>query len=216
MNYKDIHNKIKNEPQWHAPDGSSLLHYAAQLGDRFLINECLNNGIKARQYNKDNESAADIAIAWGHDQIAAMLNDQIKQEKALSSVIPLPYKYLQEIRDKAQKNHINIFYNLAAQGQFDQVASLAIKNNEAFNAADLNSQGQDGDSVIFKICQRGQLKDLIIPALWVNNIGEINSIFQSLPKTYRDSVDFETFLSQTRQERLKSKRTEPKWKTPNR
>jgi len=209
INIKELLNK---NPQWKDAKGNSLLHYAVQSGDKSLVDECIKKGTDPLAYNDDNETAADIAIIWGYNEIAEAINNQIKKAMSQKIAKPLTYKSLKDIRAKSRKTKKNIFYDLASKGLFYQIVELAEKNNEIFNLEDLISKGKDGDSVIFKICQRCQLEDLIKPHLWVNNISDISNAFNSLPKVYRDTVDFNSFLSKIRQVKIKSRREQPKWK----
>jgi hypothetical protein len=149
-----------------------------------------------------------VARIWGHDGLAAKIDAQMRQEKAA----PIPYASLKEIREKSRTSGINLFYQLAAQIKFDQVVGLAEKNAETLTAADLLSK-DGGDTVLFKICQQGQLPLLLKPELWIRNPDDFSSIWEKAPKVCQKDLDGAGVLSRARQAGLQSRPvSRPKWK----
>jgi ankyrin repeat protein len=199
-------------PAWRDGAGNSLLHHAARLGDKEAVEQCFALGVKALVYNKDNACARDVARIWGHDAVALMIDEGMKRERAAAPVPPLAYASLKEIRDKSSATGINIFHALAGQGMFDRVIALAEKSPDVFTAQDFLDRGADGDSVILKVCQQGQLPALMKPELWVKNLADFMSVWERVPKIYQQGLDVEAFISRTRQLNLQSRAPKPQWK----
>ncbi|MCE9507460.1 MAG: ankyrin repeat domain-containing protein [Alphaproteobacteria bacterium] len=205
MNQEEIKALLGKDAQWMDKAGNSLLHLAAQSGDAGLVEACLKAGVKTLLYNKDGECARDVARIWGYDALAVVIDAGMKQERAATPQPPLGYASLQEIRDQSAATGVNVFHALAAEGKFDQVAALAKKESDGFTAQDFLAAGADGDKAILKICQQGQLAELMKPELWVNSLGDFLSVWENVPKVYRKDMNVEAFMSRTRQLKLTSR-----------
>jgi ankyrin repeat protein len=205
MNQEQIKALLGKNPQWTDKAGNSLLHHAASSGDAGLVEHCLQRGVKTLVYNKDGECARDVARMWGYDALAALIDAGMKQERIVTPQSPLAYASLQNIREQSAATGVNIFHALAGQGKFDQVAAIAKKDSDAFTAQDFMATGADGERVILKICQQGQLAELMKPELWVNSLGDFLSVWESVPKIYRKDMNVEAFISRTRQLKLTSR-----------
>lgn len=185
-------------PGWCDSAGNTALHHAARLGSSALAARCLEFGIKARTLNTAGECARDVARAWGHDAVAQTLDVAMQAEPVEGA---LKQKTLAEIRAVD-----GLFYRLAAEGCFPQVAALAEKTGEALTAADLMATGPDGDTVVLKLCQQGHLKNLLRPALWGEGAAEAGAVLEAVPVVYKNGVDVESFLRELRQARLQVSR----------
>jgi ankyrin repeat protein len=202
MNQDEIKALLAKNPQWMDAAGNSLLHFAARSGDAGLVEQCLKAGVKTLIYNKAGECARDVARIWGYDALAALIDIEMKKERAVAVQPPLGYASLQDIRDQSAATGVNILHTLAAEGKFDQVAILAKKESDGLTAQDFLAAGADGEKVILKICQQGQLAELMKPELWVNSLGDFLSVWENVPKVYRKDMNVEAFLSRTRQLKL--------------
>ena len=212
MNHEDIKSLLEKDARWTDAAGNSLLHYAARLGDKETAELCLRRGVKTLVYNDDGYCARDVARAWGHDALALQLDVEMKLERAVTAAPPLGYASLQEIRDKSAATGRNIFYFLAAHGRFDQVVALAGKNSDALSAQDFLGQGADGEKVILRICQCGQLPELMKPELWTRNLADFLSVWENVPKIYQKDLDVGGLISRIRQLKLQSRASKPQWK----
>lgn len=202
MNRDEIKAQLGRDAQWTDAAGNSLLHHAARTGDAGLVEHCLQRGVKTLIYNNDGDCARDVARTWGYDALAVLIDAMMKKERAAAAPAPLPYASLRDIREKSAATGVNLFHALAAQGRFDQVAVLAKKEPDGFVAQDFLTTGADGEKTILKICQQGQLPELMKPELWVNSLNDFLSVWESVPKVYRKDLNIEAFMSRTRQLRL--------------
>ncbi|HYD16928.1 MAG TPA: ankyrin repeat domain-containing protein [Patescibacteria group bacterium] len=185
-------------------DGNALLHHAAQFGDAELAEALLARGAKTFAHNKAQETPWDIAVAFGHDALAARLQTALQDEmKQAAASGKIPYASLQEIRDAGAKQGHSEFFALAHRGQFTQVVALAEKDG-GFTAADLLERGSDGRSVILRLAQLDQLALLLKPALWAARINDFQNVWTNLPKNYRDGHYHEALLASLRQAKLQS------------
>lgn len=190
---------------WRDSAGNTALHHAARLGSEALAGRCLEQGIQPSTLNAAGECARDVARAWGHDAVAATLDVAMQQEPAQAA---LPYKRLADIRAQS-----GLFYKLAAEGRFPQVAALAEKTGEPLTAADLLETGPGGDTAVLKICLHGQLKSLLRPALWADGAAEASTVLEAVPAVLKSGIDVESFLRDVRQTRLQvSRQVRPVWK----
>ncbi|MBI3441161.1 MAG: ankyrin repeat domain-containing protein [Proteobacteria bacterium] len=137
MNAEQIKSLIENGVNWKDDADNSLLHHAVCTGDATLVKLCLQLGVSSLAYNKNNESARDVARAWGYDDIAALLDADIQQARTVTSAVAIPYASLQEIRAQSFAKGLNIFYVVASQGLFNQVAAIAAKDSLGLKASDL-------------------------------------------------------------------------------
>jgi len=183
---------------WRDKEGNSLLHHAARLGDMEAVELSLAQGISALVYNKELESARDMARSWGHDAAALRLDQEMRRERAAAPAAALPYKTLADIRAK------KAFYDLAKRGLFDQVIALAEKDSGNLCADDLLSAGADGDMVLMHVCQQGQLSLLLRPELWAQNPADLSAIWEKTPKIYQEGLDAKPVLLRANQLRLRN------------
>lgn len=201
------HGKIKillaEDAGWADEGGNTLLHYAVDTGDIALVQLCLDEGVSADACNKEDVSALDVARGWGHVDIVTLIDTAAKQQRA-ASLRPLPYTSVQDIRDTSAATGKNIFFSLASRGLFDQVVALALKGSDTLTEADLLGKNNDGDTVILRICQQGQLPELLKPELWCKNLPDLLSVWQNVPKIYQEGIDISGFISRTRQAFLRS------------
>ena len=205
MNQDEIKALLAKNAQWTDAAGNSLLHFAARSGDAGLVEQCLKAGVKTLVYNKEGECARDVARIWGYDALVALIDAEMKKERVTTAQPPLGYASLQDIRDQSAVTGVNILYTLATEGKFDQVAVLAKKESDGFTAQDFLATGADGEKLILKICQQGQLPELMKPELWVNSLGDFLSVWENVPKIYRKDMNVEAFMSCTRQLKLTSR-----------
>lgn len=209
MNHDEIKSLLEKDAAWVDSEGNSLLHHAARSGDSGLVQHCIARDVSAISYNKEGECARDVARIWGYDDIAALIDTEMKRLRAETPLPPLAYSSLQEIRDTSTAIGTNIFFDLAARGLFDQVLPLAEKDAEGLCAADFLSTGASGETVILKICQAGQISELIKMKLWIKKPSALLSVWEDVPKIYQKDIDIEAFLSQLRQTKLKSSTIRP-------
>lgn len=185
-------------------DGNTLLHHAARFGDLELLEKLVAKGAKTFVHNNDGDSPWDVAVAWGHDGIAARLDAALRAEmKAAAETEKISYSSLQQIRDASVKNGASEFHALASKGLFAQVIALAEKDG-GFCAADMLEKGRDGTTVILKLAQQGSLGSLLKPALWSARPADFQNAWLNVPKNYRDGHDFEGFVTGLRQAKLQS------------
>jgi ankyrin repeat protein len=192
------------DPNWRNARGDTLLHSAARMGDLSVVEKLFEKGAKALCFNAEGESPLDTAIIWGNDKTAQMIQARLNEEKLTRGNDPIPYASLQDIRDKAAETGIDPLHDIARRGQFNQVVPLALNDAQGLNAADLLSKGLDGDTVLLKICQHGQLPLLAKPELWVKKPQDFQKIWDSVPTHYRKEVDYDSFVSALRQAKLQS------------
>jgi ankyrin repeat protein len=192
------------DPDWRGARGNSLLHEAARLGDISLIGRVLEKGAKAFVLNDEGETPWDMAVIWGNDDAAKLLAPRIAEDKLARGTEAIPYQSLQEIRDKTAETGINQLHHLAQQGQFARVILLAVSDPQGLTSAELLSKGLDGDTVLMKVCQKGQLPQLAKPELWVKKPQEFQKLWENIPAHYRKEVNYDSFISQVRQARLQS------------
>ena len=184
--------------------GDTLLHSAARLGDIGLVEKLIEKGARALAYNADGETPCDTAAIWGNDSAAVIIKARLADERLTRGNEPIPYASLQAIRDKAAETGIHPLHDIAQRGQFNQVLALVPADPQGLSAADLLSKGFDGDTVLFKICQHGQLPLLAKPELWVKQPQDFQRIWDNVPAHYRKDVDYDSFVSQLRQMKLQS------------
>jgi ankyrin repeat protein len=185
-------------------DGNALLHHAARFGDLALAEKLVAKGAKTFTHNNDGETPWDVAASWGHDAVAARLQDALRAEmKAAAEIEKISYTSLQQIRDASAKNGASEFHALASKGLFAQVIALAEKDG-GFSAADMLEKGRDGTTVVLKLAQQGSLGSLLKPALWSARPNDFQNVWLNVPKNYRDGHDYDGFISGLRQAKLQS------------
>lgn len=192
------------DANWKDARGDTLLHAAARLGDAGLASKLLERGARAFVHNDEAETPWDTAVIWGRDNVAKTLRARMDDEKLTRGSDPLSYASLQDIRDRTAETGINQFHFLAQKGQFGQVLTLAAADKDGLSAGDLLSRGLDGDTVLLKICQQGQLPLLAKPELWVKKPQDFQVLWENVPKNYRKDVDYASFVSALRQMKLQS------------
>ncbi|TAL30327.1 MAG: hypothetical protein EPN97_12965 [Alphaproteobacteria bacterium] len=192
------------DANWKDARGDTLLHAAARLGDAGLVGKLLDKGARAFVHNDEAETPWETAVIWGRDAAAKILRARLDDEKLTRGSEPLTFASLQEIRDKTSETGVNQLHYLARKGQFAQVIALAAADPQGLSAADLLSKGLDGDTVLLKICQQGQLPLLAKPELWVKRPQEFQTLWENVPGNYRKDVDYNAFVSQLRQAKLQS------------
>ena len=192
------------DPNWTGAGGNTLLHAAARIGDAGLVGKLLEKGARAFVCNDEAETPWDVAVSWGNDRIAQKILPALTDEKLTRGSETIPYAALQEIRDKSLETGVNQFHYLAMRGQFAQAVTLAANDKEAFSAADLVAKGFDGDTVILKICQQGQLPLVAKAELWAKKPQEFQAVWDKVPTHYRKEVDYDSIISQMRQLKLQS------------
>lgn len=191
------------DANWKDDTGNTLLHHAARIGDVALIGTLLGKGAKPFVLNDNLETPHDVAVIWGNNTAAAQIAVPMARDRA-DSAEKIPFASLQEIRDSAAADGVNHLFVLARSGQFAQVAALAEKDAKGLTAAELLSQGPGGDSVILAVAQRGDLKEIMKPALWSSRPEEFQSVWEAVPAQYRKGLDHAGFIGTLRQERIKS------------
>jgi ankyrin repeat protein len=184
--------------------GNSLLHAAARLGDISLVDKLLEKGANPLARNDRDETPWETAAAWGNTGAAQKIAARLPEgaPAARNNNEPIPYASLEEIRQKSAATGQSEFHALARQGRFAQVLVLAGKEN--LTAADLLERGKDGDTVLMTICQQGQLPLLVKAELWVKQPQEFQALWDKVPAHYRKEVDYDAFVGQLRQAKLKS------------
>lgn len=192
------------DANWTGARGQTLLHGAARTGDIALVRKLLEKGAHAFAHNDDGETPADVAIAWGHTAATALISQRLEDEKLTRGNDPVPYSTLQDIRDKSVETGVSQFHYLAQRGQFNQVITLAANDPQGFTAADLLAKGPDGDTVLMKVCQQGQLPLLAKAEVWVKRPQDFQKIWEGVPSHYRKEVDYDATVSQMRQMKLQS------------
>lgn len=192
------------DANWKSERGDTLLHSAARLGDISLVEKLLDKGAKALVFNAEGETPRDIAVIWGHDNAAKMIGTRLADETLTRGNDTIPYASLQDLRDKAAETGINPLHDIAQRGQFNQVLALVSADAQGLNASELLSKGLDGDTVLLKICQHGQLPLLVKPELWVKKPQDFQRLWENVPAHYRKEVDYDSFVSQLRQLKLQS------------
>ena len=155
------------DANWRNDRDDTLLHLAARLGDISLVEKLIDKGAKALCFNAEGETPCDTAVIWGNDAAAMTIKPRMEDEKLTRGNDPIPYASLQDIRDKAAETGINPLHDIAQRGQFNQVLALVQADPQGISAADLLSKGLDGDTVLQKICQHGQLPLQAKTELWV-------------------------------------------------
>lgn len=199
MEHGKIRIQLATDAGWTDERGNTLLHYAVVTGDIDLVKLCLDEGVSATACNKNDESAQDTALAFGYSEMAGMIAAYAKQQRAASAE-GLSYASLKDIRAAGG----GVLFSLASRGMFDKVVALALKTSEELTENDLLRKNSDGDTVILRICQQGQLADLMKPELWCRNLPGFLNVWQNVPKVYQESVDIGSFISATRQAYLRS------------
>lgn len=190
-------------PDWKDDAGNALLHHAARIGDIALIGTLLGKGAKPFVLNDALETPHDVAVIWGNNKAAAQIAVPMARDRE-SAAEQIAFASLQEIRDLSAQEGVNHLYVLAKSGQFAQVAALAEKDAKGLTAADLLATGPEGDSVILAVAQRGDLKEIMKPALWSSKPEEFQAVWQAVPAQYRKGLDHEAFVGALRQDRIKS------------
>lgn len=188
------------DANWKDAQGDTLLHHAARMGDAELVAKLASKGAHFTVFNQQDETPRDIAIAWGHDTLAAVMKDEMTAEQAPAAIA---HKSLQDIRDASAKNGTSEFYRLAAQGQFAAVVALAEKE-QGFTAADLLSKGVNGDTTALKLAQLGQLELLMKTPLWLDRPDDFQKVWDAVPEAYRNQGDIAAFSRDLRQAKLQS------------
>jgi ankyrin repeat protein len=192
------------DANWKDARGDTLLHAAARLGDAELAGKLLEKGARAFVHNDEAETPWEAAVAWGRDNVAKALRVRMDDETLTRGSDPVSYVSLQEIRDKTAETGVNQFHYLAQRGQFGQVLNLAAADKDGLSASDLLSKGLDGDTVLLKICQQGQLPQLAKTELWLKRPQDFQTLWENVPKNYRKDVNYEAFVSALRQAKLQS------------
>jgi ankyrin repeat protein len=190
------------DPNWRNERGDTLLHSAARMGDISVVNKLFEKGAKALCFNAEGESPADTAVIWGNDNAAKIIRTHLSEEKLTRGNDPIPFQSLQEIRDKAAETGVSPLHDIARKGQFDQVIALAANDAQGLTAAELLSRGLDGDTVLLKVCQQGQLAMLAKAELWVKKPQDFQKLWDAIPTHYRKDVDYDSFVSALRQAKL--------------
>lgn len=192
------------DPNTRNERGDTLLHSAARLGDISLVEKLLVAGAKALCFNAEGEAPHDTAVIWGNDNAAKIIKSRMAEEKLTRGNDPIPFQSLQEIRDKAAESGLSPLHDLARRGQFNQVLALVPADPQGLSAADLLAKGLDGDTVLLKICQQGQLPLLAKAELWVKKPQDFQRLWENVPTHYRKDVDYDAFVSALRQAKLQS------------
>ena len=192
------------DPDWRSDRGDTLLHSAARLGDISLVEKLFDKGARALRFNAEGETPLDTAVIWGNDNAAKIIRSRLSEEKLTRGNDPIPYQSLQEIRDKAAETGISPLHDLARRGQFNQVIALVPSDPAGLNASELLAKGLDGDTVLLKICQQGQLPLLAKPELWLKKPQDFQRLWENVPTHYRKDVDYDAFVSALRQAKLQS------------
>jgi hypothetical protein len=192
------------DPNWRDDRSDTLLHSAARLGDISLVEKLFEKGAKALCFNAEGEAPLDTAMIWGNDNAAKIIKSHLSEEKLTVGNAPIPYQSLQEIRDKAAETGVSPLHDIARRGQFQQVIALSIADPLGLGAAELLAKGFDGDTVLLKICQQGQLPILAKPELWVKKPQDFQRLWENVPTHYRKDVDYDAFVSALRQAKLQS------------
>lgn len=191
------------DANWKDDTGNTLLHHAARIGDVSFIGSLLGKGAKPFVLNENLETPHDVAVIWGKTSAAAQIAVPMARDRE-NGAEKIAFVSLQEIRDLSAKEGVNHFYILAKSGRFAQVAALAAKDARGLSSADLLSQGPSGDSVILAVALRGDLKEIMKPALWHSRPEEFEAVWQAVPAQYKKGIDHEGFVGALRQERIKS------------
>lgn len=184
--------------------GNTLLHSAARLGDISLVEKLLDKGAKALCFNAEGESPREMAAIWGNDTAAKIIKKRLDEEQLTRGNETIPYASLQDIRDKALETGVSPLHDIARKGQFNQVVPLIANDAQGLSASDLLSKDMDGDTVLMKICQHGQLPLLAKAELWLKKPQDFQKVWDSVPTHYRKEVDYDGFVSALRQAKLQS------------
>lgn len=179
------------DADWCDDRGQTLLHFAAQRGDEELCEALVcKKGFSALVRNEDGDTPARVAALFGHERLAEHLAEIERTQQAGQP--PATVRSLADVRAQHGKGALgNAFYRYACQQQFSIVVDAALRNDEAFTAADLLAMGQKGESVILRLCQSGQLPCLLRAELWrgAERQEVLCRVRDSLPRFFRAQID---------------------------
>ena len=83
-------------------DGEKALHKAAWMGQVEVATFLIEKGVNVNMKNKNNETAAEIALRYGYHQIAELIDDSIKNRKALD-ILDMDMNELVRLADESAK-----------------------------------------------------------------------------------------------------------------
>lgn len=199
----DILDKGVGANAWRDARGATLLHYAAIWGDEKLADDLILRGAAARSHNDNAETPADVAAVWGREALAKKLYAQQQDEELTKGHATLAFSSLQDIRAESAKTGVNQLHHLAKLGQFPQVVTLA-QIGGGFTAQDLLGKGPDGDTVLQKVCEKGQLGLLLKAPLWMDRPDDFAQVWDAAPANYKTGLESDGFAQKLRQAKLQS------------
>jgi hypothetical protein len=188
---------------WKDARGATLLHHAAIWGDEKLADALITRGAKLYAHNDNAETPADVAMVWGREELAKKLYAQQQDEELTKGHATLGFSSLQDIRAESAKTGVNQLHHLAKLGLFPQVITLA-QLGGGFTAQDLLGKGPDGDTVLQKVCEKGQLGLLLKAPLWMDRPDDFMQVWDAAPANYKTGLESEGFAGKLRQAKLQS------------
>lgn len=189
---------------WQDTQGRSLMHYAAAWNDTALVETLVEKGASVTVFDHKTETPRDLAIAFGHDALAADLAKRMAVEEAGATPVKLPFADMAALRAESVKTLTDQFNYHVRIGHLSGLLALAAKNADGLVATDVLGKGPDGDTTLLKICQQGRLGDLLNVKLWQKRPEEFQVMWAAVPQDYRQGHDGENFVSRLRQARLQS------------
>lgn len=192
------------DANWQDAQGRSLMHYAAAWNNAALVDALAEKGAVVTVFDHKTETPRDLAIAFGHDALAADLTKRMAAEQAAVPPAALPFADMAAVRAESVKTLTDQFNYHVRTGRLSGLLALAAKDADGLVAADVLGKGPDGDSTLLKICQQGRLGDLLNVKLWQKRPEEFQTMWAAVPQDYRKGHDGEGFVSKLRQARLQS------------
>jgi hypothetical protein len=172
---------------WKDEAGNTLLHAAAAFGDAGFAQKLLQKGALTAAFNNLDETPADIARQWGHDNLLPLLETSPQEPQSFSS--------LKEIRILSTKIQSCAFHMIVKRGGAKTLLDLAARDAGGFCAEDFLRPGKTGETALLEICRQGKLKDLMTPALWQHDPAALEKLWQKVPAVFRTQVDFQGVVS---------------------
>lgn len=193
--------------KWTDDRGRNLMHFAAAWGNADLAEKLMTQGVSVSEPDHDGRTPIDIARGFAQDELAKKMEGLQRTQARGMKNTPVDYNSLEEIRNEIQKTGKNIFYDLAAKGEFNRVVTLALADPQGLTADDLLSKNNYGDTVLLALCRQGSFSTLLQKPLWQGRSGAFETIWSHVPYDYKKNLKGGDLLRLIKQESLISRTT---------
>lgn len=182
---------------WRDEDGRGVLHVMAMRGWLVTAEDFLKAGAAPDVKDAQGYLPEDLARIFGYTDVADMLAEKTAVRLA---ALPLPPSLA------AARKTPDGLMPYARADRLSDIAARAAAAGESFSADDfLASPEKDGleKSVLWVLCRRGRLGDILNAAAWARASGEFTRLWDHVPLDIRAGFDIKAFQAELRQEKIK-------------